>query len=68
MSRKRIVWKSWNAQEEEFIYNLEEELKELENELLGGEATSNDMGMSAFPVFDKSSFGLLHTPVGVYPM
>lgn len=68
MSRKRIVWKSWNAQEEEYIYSIEEELKELENELLGTDAAPNDINMGAFPIFDKSSFGLLHTPVGVYPM
>mgnify|MGYP003112104129 CR=1 FL=1 len=68
MSRKRIVWKSWNAQEEDYIYSLEEELKELENELLGGDAAAGEMSMSILPSFDKGAFGLLHTPVGVYPM
>lgn len=66
MSRKRIVWKSWNAQEDEYLGNLEEELKELENELLGEAGIGDAAG--APMIFDKGSFGLIHTPVGVYPM
>ena len=68
MSRKRIIWKSWNAQEEEYVYNLEAELKELENELLGEAGIGDSGGSPMIPIFDKSSFGLLHTPVGMYPM
>jgi len=68
MSRKRIIWKSWNAQEEEYVYNLEAELKELENELLGEAGIGDYGGSPMIPIFDKSSFGLLHTPVGMYPM
>lgn len=66
MSRKRIVWKSWNAQEDEYLGNLEEELRELENELLGEAGIGDAAG--APMIFDKGSFGLIHTPVGVYPM
>ena len=65
MSRKKIVWESWNAQEEEYLYNLESELKELENELLG-EAGSGAMNFLP-AIGDSSAFGILHTPVGVYP-
>ena len=68
MSRKRIIWKSWNAQEEDYLYELEEELKQLENELLGDNAASDPNSVPLIPMFDKTSLGLIHTPVGVYPI
>ncbi len=66
MSRKKIVWKSWNTMEEDYTSALEDELAQLEQDLAN--ESSIDGGMPFMPMLDKTQFSVIHTPVGMYPM
>ena len=65
MSHKKIVWKSWNTMEDDYIDNIESELRQIEEELTGDGGME---GMAFMPMLDKSQLSIIHTPVGMYPM